>query len=216
MTMQTCQPLSFFFALRTLLCAALFISTGCSTRLQITEYPTTFENQLATFTTYCWAENTGKQGALEKLEPTSGHHRVFDKGIRETINKQLGEKGYQMTDCSQAGFIIDYRMGLHEDIAVVDATTNSNSASNYSNNYGPRWSIGDDQSINYEGLKAPKENVITVRHGTLHVAAFSKDDTVLWHSSAEKTLTDQESDDARKIHIHEAVQRIMDSFPPRK
>jgi len=195
-----------------LLLGSFFCISACSTRIQITRYATPFEDKLASFSTYCWADHIGKAGALEKLEPASGHHIVFDQGIRETINGLLNQKGYRMADCSSADFIIDYRMGMHQDVAAVDAATDRSPA----NTFGPRWSIGDDQSINYEGLKKPKENIITVNHGTLHVAAFANDNTVLWHSSAEKTLNDQDSDEARKNHIKEAVQEIMDEFPVKK
>jgi len=205
---MTTQKYRRLFVLLTL----LLTTAGCSTRIKITEYPTPFEDKLAAFSTYCWADHIGKPGALEKLEPTGGHHVVFDQGIRETINNLLNQKGYRMTDCSSPDFIIDYRMGLHQDVAAVDATTDSSPA----HTYGPRWSIGDDQSINYEGLKKPEENIITVNHGTLHIAAFSNDNTVLWHSSAEKTLNDQDSDEARKNHIQKAVQEIMDEFPVKK
>ncbi len=104
-------------------------------------------------------------------------------------------------------------MGLHEDVAAVDASLDDTGTNN---SYGPRWSIGDDKSVTYEGLTAPKEDIITVRHGTLHIATFTAANKILWHSSAEKMLNDQDSDATRAANLKMAVQKIMADFPIRK
>jgi len=200
----TRKPASRYFTL-----GFLLLVTACSTRTQITEYPTHHEEKLAAFTLYCWADDSDKETALEKVVPTSGHHTVFDQSIRDAINKDLVEKGYQQTNCSSADFVIDYRMGLHEDVAVVDATSRDSNI----NPYGPRWRIGDDNNINYEGLTEPKEDIITVRHGTIHIAAFTSDNKILWHISAEKNLREQDDDETRKANIKTAVHSMMANFP---
>lgn len=192
-------------------CFILLHITACSTRVLVTEYPTDRESQLAGFSTYCWVDEANREGVLEKIEPTGGHHNVFDPIIRMTINSDLSEKGYTQSDCSTANFQIDYRMGLHEDVAAVDATFDSSPV----NPYGPRWSIGDDREVTYEGLAKPDEYIITVRHGTLHIAAFTTTNKILWHSSAEKTLNEKESIEMRKAGIKTAVQKVMTGFPAR-
>jgi hypothetical protein len=195
-----------------LISIVLLHTTACSTRIQVTEYPTGHESRLAGFSSYCWADNKHRESAIEKIEPAGGHHNVFDPLIRSTINADLKQKSYSETDCATASFIIDYRIGLHEDVVAVDATFDNSPV----NPYGPRWSIGDDRSVTYEGLAEPDENIITVRHGTMHVAAFSNTNKILWHSSAEKTLNDKDTEETRKASIKKATQKIMASFPARE
>jgi len=198
-----------------LLLGSFFCISACSTRIQITEYPTEQEKHLATLQSYCWADSIKREGALEKMQPTGGHHNVFDAGIRTAINTSLLQKGYKQVDCNRADFIIDYRMGLHEDVAAVDESTGTR-ADTAANPYGPRWSIGDDSSVNYDGLVKPKDDIITVRHGTIHIAAFTSGNAVLWHSSAEKTLREQDSDETRRENINSAVQKLMTGFPAKQ
>jgi len=213
MKIKTHSMMSSYSLRYSLLCAMLF-TAACSTRIQVTEYPTNQETRLASFANYCWAERNGKESALEKIDPTGGHHSVFDHGVIQAIDEDLRHKGYQQTSCAKANFIIDYRMGLHQDVAAVDASSEAEDSS--MNPYGPRWSIGDDNSVTYEGLKKPRENIIVVRHGTIHIAAFSSANEILWHSSAEKTLNDQDTDETRKANLEKAIDEMMENFPTRK
>jgi hypothetical protein len=117
-------------------------------------------------------------------------------------------------------------------VAAVDASSASNSpasnspannspasstpASNTSQpeSYGPRWSIGDDHSVTYEGLKKPTDNIIVVRRGTLHIAAFTSQNIMLWHGSAEKLLNDTDDDKTRRASIISSVHALLKGFPP--
>jgi hypothetical protein len=193
----------------------LLAFSACSTRLQVTSYPTQHEQQLSSLNSYCWADRQGEANVLEKQEPVGGHHLAYDTLVRTTIEADLKEKGFVQADCPAANFLLDYRMGSHDDVAAVDASASNSPASNTSppNLYGPRWSIGDDNSVSYEGLKKPKDNVIVVRHGTLHIAAFTSQNIMLWHSSAEKMLDDTDDDNARRASIISAVHALLKNFP---
>lgn len=194
-----------------LLSATLLTVSACSSRVQVTEHPTGRESTLSSFGSYCWAEDNNEEGALEKVAPTGGHHQVFDSSIRDVVDASLAKKHYQKTACANAEFIIDYRVGLHEDIAVVDATVTDDTTS--ANPYGPQWRIGEDNSMTYEGIAEPEEDIITVRHGTIHIAAFSNSNQLLWHRSGEKMLNEQASDSEREASLRRAVADIMDDFP---
>jgi hypothetical protein len=196
-----------------LICMVILHTTACSNRIEITEYPANRETKLSGFSSYCWADETNPENALVKIEPTGGHNKLFDQNIRDDINADMSKKGYQKTKCANADFIIDYRMGFHEDVAAVDATTYDDETNR---NYGPRWRIDDDSAVTYEGMVKPKEEIITVRHGTLHVAAFSASNQVLWHSSAEKTLNERDSDKTRHAIVRKAVGKIMATFPAKQ
>jgi hypothetical protein len=198
---------------RLLLAAALCIS-ACSTKVQVTVYPTQLETTLATFSSYCWAEDDPREAALAKIEPAGGHYNLFDSSIREVIDADLGRKHYQKTACASADFIIDYRMGLHEDVAVVDETVTDDTHT--ANPYGVQWRIDDDRSMTYKGLAKPNENVITVRRGTIHIAAFSNSNKLLWHSSGEKILNDQATEEERRASLKKGIAEIMEEFPAKK
>lgn len=194
-----------------LLSAALLMLSACSSRVQVTEHPTGRESTISTFSSYCWAEDNNEESALEKVAPTGGHHQVFDSAIREVIDNSLAQKHYRKGACAHAEFIVDYRVGLHEDVAVVDATVTDDTDS--ANPYGPQWRIGDDSSVTYEGIAEPEEEIITVRHGTVHVAAFSSNNRLLWHRSGEKLLNEQTSEAERESSLRQSIAEIMDSFP---
>jgi hypothetical protein len=218
----------------TLPCLVILLAfSACSTRLQVTSsYPTQHEQQLSSLNTYCWADRQGEANVLEKQEPVGGHHIAYDSLVRTTIEADLKEKGFVQADCPAANFQIDYRMGSRDDVAAVDASSASNSpasnspannspasstpASNTSQpeSYGPRWSIGDDHSVTYEGLKKPTDNIIVVRRGTLHIAAFTSQNIMLWHGSAEKLLNDTDDDKTRRASIISSVHALLKGFPP--
>ena len=189
------------------LCSLL---AACSHRIKVDNYPTGLETSLTNMHAYCWADSAGLASPLDTVIAAGGHNKWFDHTIRDTINYSLSIKGYQLSDCSRADFLVDYRMGIHTDVAATDSAETETM-----NDYGPKWKIGDDNTVEYKGLAKPKEKIVTVQHGTLHVVAFKRDNHSLWHSSAEKTLDDRDSDDQRRENIKQAVEKLMDDFPLR-
>lgn len=181
---------------------------ACSYRIKVDNYPTGQEEKLSALSTYCWSNDGAAANPLAQQSPVGGHHRLFDSTIRATVESALAAKGYHNTDCAHADFNIDYRLGLHTDVAAIDST-----GKDTLNDYGPKWKIGDDNSVSYEGLVKPKDQVVTVQHGTLHVGAFTRDNRILWHSSAEKTLNDRDTDEQRRDNIAAAVNKVMAGFP---
>src|SRR5690606_8892592 len=139
--------------------------------------------------------------------PTGGHHNFFDTTLRAEINESLEEKGYRSSPCETADFFIDYRLGVHADIATVDK-----SAEDSLHDYGARWSFGKQADIHYEGLVKPEETFITVQHGTLHIAAFSPAEELLWHGEAQKVLSEKDTDTVRLSMIRNAADKVMKHF----
>jgi len=187
----------------------LSLLAACSTGIQVFEYSTGNEAGLPAMAQYCWAGD-GAETLMKTIETAGGHHPFFDSTVRAAINDTLTAKGYRQSSCREADFLIDYRMGLHEDIAANDASTEDTL-----HDYGLKWRIGNDASLEYQGLSRPDEVIITVRHGTLHIAAFKPDGQLLWHGSAEKTLNERDTDDQRLATVHEAAQKVLDRFPAR-
>lgn len=189
--------------------ALLFLS-ACSTRVQVTHYPEHDDHRLVQLQTYCWADDT--HSPIEKADPTGGHHSSFDQMVRSVINKELSEKNYREVECASAGFQIDYRMNIHEDVVAIDFDGGEPSEPG-TNPYQFKWKIGDRGDTSYEGLSGPEEQIITVRHGTIHVGAFIPDQRFVWHSSAEKPLDDRDSDETRRSNIRHALRKLMENFP---
>lgn len=161
--METCAR---YF--RTLTLSSCFFLLGsCASSLHVTHHPIPLESQIPAFQTYCWAQGQAQE-AIACVAPTGGHHGFFDTTIRAEINESLETQGYRSSPCETADFFIDYRLGVHEEIAAVDK-----SAEDSLHDYGARWTFGKQADIQYEGLAKPEETFITVQHGTLHIAAFS-------------------------------------------
>jgi hypothetical protein len=183
---------------------------GCASGIQVTHHPLAAESNLPGMHTYCWA--IGKaEDAMECLAPAAGHNKFFDPTVRASINEALEAKGYIPGDCATADFMIDYRMGIHEDVAAVDV-----SAEDPLHDYGARWSFGKQADIHYEGLTQPEETLITVQHGALHIAAFTPAGELLWHSESHKVLSERETDSNRLKTIRKASDGAMKYFPERK
>lgn len=187
---------------------------ACVSSIEVTHYPIPQETRVPGLKTYCWAEENN-QGAMGSISPTGGHHSFFDATVRSRINTALADKGYRSSPCETADFMIDYRMGIHTDIASADAASTDVGAEDSIHDYGAKWTFGKQADIHYEGLAQPEETLITVQHGTLHIAAFSTKSGVLWHSSAEKLLNELDSDAERLETIQKAVEKTMKYFPSR-
>lgn len=193
----------------TFFCCVPLLLAGCASSIQVTHYPTPQEDRLPTFKNYCWA--TGKAAdAITSLAPTSGHNQFFDPTIRASMNEILKEKGYASGPCTTADFMIDYRMGIHEDVAAADTSIEDSL-----HDYGAKWSFGKQDDIQYEGISPPEEILITVQHGTLHIAAFTVNGELLWHSEAEKVLNERSTDAERLQTVRNATDKVMQYFPSR-
>lgn len=193
----------------------LLLLSACASNIEITHYPIPEENRVPQLKAYCWA-GENDQGAMGKISPTGGHHSDFDAGVRASINATLTEKGYHSGPCETADFMIDYRMGIHTDVATADVgaeNVTDASSEEYVHEYGAKWTFDKQADIHYEGLAEPEETLIIVRHGTLHVAAFTPAGKILWHSSAEKVLNERNTDAERMEAIKKAAGKTMENFP---
>lgn len=193
--------------------ASLLLLGACVSNIQVTHYPTQQENHIPELKTYCWAGNKD-ENTMGNISPTGGHHSTFDAPVRNRVNEALTAKGYRSSPCEAAGFIVDYRIGIHTDIASADASTDVN-AEESTQDYGAKWTFDKQADIHYEGLAEPEETLITVQHGTLHIAAFTTAGKVLWHSSAEKLLNERDSDADRLDTVRKASDKVMEAFPAR-
>lgn len=191
---------------------------ACSTRIQVTSYPEHYDASIAHMQRYCWADNSmlgekdHRGNPIEKADPTGSHPSHLDSIVHNEIDAELQKKHYVKAPCSQAEFHIDYRMNVHEDVVAADIYS-SDPEHPTANPHQFKWKIGDRGNTSYEGLSGPEEQIITVRHGTIHIGAFRADHRLAWHSSAEKKLDDRDSDEARQKHIKHAIRMAMEGFP---
>jgi hypothetical protein len=193
-----------------LIASGCLMLSGCVSSLQVTHHPLPQESRIPAFETYCWAQGQNQE-AIACVAPTGGHHNFFDTTIRAEINESLETQGYRTSPCETADFFIDYRLGVHEEITAVDK-----SAEDSLHDYGARWTFGKQADIHYEGLAKPEETFIAVQHGTLHIAAFSPAEELLWHSEAHKVLSERDTDATRLKTIRDATDKAMSYFPAKK
>lgn len=191
---------------------------ACSTRTQVISYPEHYDASIAHMQRYCWADDRmlGEKdhhgNPIEKTDPTGGHPVHLDSMVHAEIDARLQKKNYLKTACDQADFHIDYRMNIHEDVVAADIY-NSDPEHPTANPHQFKWKIGDRGTTSYEGLSGPEEQIITVRHGTIHIGAFLANHRLAWHSSAEKKLDDRDSDETRQQHVKHAIRKVMEGFP---
>jgi len=200
---------------RNLLILTSLLLGSCVSSIEVTHHPVLQEKLIPAMQTYCWAEESSI-GTMSSISPTGGHHSQFDASVRTRVNAALADKGYRPSLCETADFMIDYRIGIHTDIASADAASTGVGAEDSIHDYGAKWTFGKQADIHYEGLAQPEETLITVQHGTLHIAAFSTVTGVLWHSSAEKLLNELDSDAERLKTIQVAAEKTMKYFPAKK
>jgi len=189
---------------------SLLFLGGCVSSLHVTHHPVPQATQVPGFQTYCWAQGKAQQ-AISCVAPTGGHHSFFDTTIRAQVNESLEAKGYRDSPCETADFFIDYRLGVHEEVTAADKGTEDSL-----HDYGARWTFGKQANVQYEGLAKPEEKFITVQHGTLHIAAFSPTEELLWHGEAHKVLSERDTDAIRLKTIRKATHKVMTYFPAKK
>ena len=194
--------------------SALLLLGACASDIKVTHHSLENEKQLARLDSYCWAINKADE-AMEALAPGGGRNALFDPSVRASINESLEEKGYRLVACKDAAFMVDYRMAIHSDVAASDASV-ENSPQSSIHDYGFKWKINEQADLEYKGLSQPEDILITVQHGTLHIAAFTPVGQLLWHGSAEKVLSERESERDRLKSVRRATEGTMEHFPKRE
>ena len=194
----------------TLFLVSLLLLTACSTgsqRTEIDQHSTDISSDFSQLKTYRW-----DFAAMGKTVPEGGHFGEFDRVLCEHVDKHLAEMGYQRVAKGNTDFVLDYRVVVtQQEAAEASATGVDNNQQ--ANQYGLRWTFDKDQSPTYQGLQAPKDNMVVYRNGTLHLGAFDNQGRSLWHTSASRILGERANEAERRAALRIAVNKLMQEFP---
>ena len=199
------------FLVRALLAASFILlgACGAGNRTEIDSYSTDASGDFSTLKTYRW-----DFAAMGKAVPQGGHLPEFDRVLCEHVDKYMVQMGYQRVNKGATDFVLDYRVVVTQQEAV-EATGANIDNGQQANEYGLRWTFDKGQTPTYQGLQAPKDNMVVYRNGTLHLGAFDKQGRSLWHTSATRILAERGNEAERRAALRIAVDKLMAEFPQR-
>ncbi|MFC6755101.1 DUF4136 domain-containing protein [Halorubrum tibetense] len=168
--------------------AALLV--GCS-GIKVMETQSASKS-LLTAKTYAWQSQPVTSSALMKR---------FDASVRQAVDEQLQQRGYQLVDNVQADFLVDYRF------TEIQASTAS---------VGDEVDYGgwqrDNDGMNFVGWSAdPAMSEYPV--GVLNLALLNpKDNAELWEVYGSKMLDETRNIDHIEANVKRVVKRLFAGF----
>lgn len=148
------------------------------------------------YKTYYWAKT-----------PTTPNNPLMANRIVDQIDGQLAAKGWQKTAEGQA----DVALASHV------TTREQEQVDTMYNNMGPGWygpgMAGWGGNFAYGGMGVATTTVSTHTIGTLFLDMLdAKNHKAVWHGTAEGTVTNDASDNEKKVS--EALAKMFKNFPP--
>lgn len=190
----------------TLLLGSLLACTT-SDRTGIDKHSTDSPAELSALKTYRWDFS-----ALGNVQPQGGHLAEFDRVLCEHVDKHLAEKGYQRVNSGNADFRMDYRVVIEQEEAAMNGNGNPENEQR-ANEYGLRWTFDKNESPSFQGLQAPKDQMVVYQNGILHLAAVDNQGATIWHHSATRILGGRGNEAERRAALRIAVNKLLESFP---
>lgn len=128
----------------------------------------------------------------------------LDAFVRATIERQLGERGYEKQAGGTADFHIGYRLALEKKLAVSTLNDWYGYRAGWGWRYGAMGQAAFPESYSYE-----------YDEGSLVIdIARPGAQQPLWRGSAAAEVKRGRTPERRKARIEEAVRRILSRFPP--
>lgn len=146
---------------------------------------------------YDWIEIEKKPSADPRLSDP-----MLDKRIRQLVEKQLATQGYVRSTVGAPDFIVGYHVALEKKLAV--STMNDY----YGYRAGWGWSYGAGT-----GRVVPESYVYQYEQGSLIIDIVNPQTReLMWRGAAQAEVSQKK----RNEQLAEAVQRILERFPPQQ
>lgn len=199
------------FVTRALLIISFTALTACSLGTKIQSFGGAQSFSPNAHSIYAWDHD-----ALEQMRnSTGGELPEFAHILRAHVNEVMAQKGYLLGTPEQADFFMDYSIEVEEEVAAESEYSDSENQQQ-TNPFGLKWIFGRSEKPKFEGLRPPTDIMTYYQKGTLHLAAISPDQRLLWHSSATKILKDNANEAQRRMALRRAADRMLTKFPSKK
>lgn len=147
---------------------------------------------------------------LASGDPKVQYDGLLEKRVKAAVEEQLAQKKFERNE-KTPDFLVTYHAAIDDKVSVT-----------YLNDlygYGPSWSSGYHYRRHVGGYTAPGREVLVSEYqlGTLIIDIVRADSKqLIWRGSASDEVRPEDSPEIREKRVGEAVQKIMEQFPPPK
>jgi hypothetical protein len=145
---------------------------------------------------------------VESGEPEIQYDSLLGSRIRDAVDEQLQHKGFT-PDADGADFLVTYNVAIDQRVSVTYLDDL------YGYRRGPGWY--SSRPYRYADFPGPGMMATEYKQGTLILDVVrASDKQLLWRGTATAEIQPQSSPEAREKRVREAVQKILEQFPPPK
>jgi len=174
------------------LLALLIVSAGCSSINVNTDFDPTALPRVASYESYTWLPHPSGDDVRDNA--------LLEGRVIRAVEAALGAKGYQAVQ-SGADFLIGWHVGLQDQVDVDRINT-------YYGYGWNRWRAGG-------GVWTSDSYVDEYTQGTLILDVVDRaSNELVWRGAAEGRIDADASPDERERTVRDAVNMILEQFPP--
>lgn len=166
---------------------------ACTTLAVRSDYDETAD--FSALHTWAWLPGTGPRGDLGSVDP-----ELLDKEVRKAVEQDLAKKGfvYQPTGTP------DFWVGYH---ALVTRQKTEKAMNEY---YGYAGGLGYGSG----GVRTQRVSEEYEQGNLVLDVSTDAGNRLIWRGAAQSRLMQSATRDQRIARLHEAVEKILASFPP--
>lgn len=143
-------------------------------------------------------------------DPKVQYNSLLESRVKTAVEEQLSQKEFERVE-DAPDFLVTYHAAVNDKVSVT-----------YLNDlygYGSSWSTGYHYRRHVGGYTARSSEVLVSEYqlGTLIIDIVRADSKqLIWRGSASDEVQPDNSPEVRVKRIREAVQKILEQFPPPK
>lgn len=131
---------------------------------------------------------------------------LVERRLRSALESGLQAKGFRKVDAAEADFFVGYHLTVNEQ-------TDLRTVNEY---WGPEWRYRGIYGPMYSMPMSTRTETVRYNVGTLIVDFFdAADHELVWRGTADGRISEQSDPAARQKRADEAVQKILEQFPPK-
>jgi hypothetical protein len=174
-----------------LLASSMTLAAACANFRVATDFDPSFA--FGELESYAWLPDAPEQQLDVRL-----HNALVDGRIRGAVERKLAERGFEQVEPEEADFFVLHHAGLETGFTVRTTQT--------SHRYRRGgWSVGG----------TTRTNVREYERGTLMIDVLLPDRSLAWRGSTSARLRSSSSPERRQERINDAVDHILNRFPPK-